>query len=178
MAHVCVVISYSWITGFARRRRHISSTCFRAAFASLPARSISKSFELWTAWTPSNPRSFRALWTLSPSGSVTPSRRRTSTRTRTISLLGLRMASAFLGLSRRGGDMEAEEGEPVGRPDERSAGPHLGLQQSLCDQGANRGERRAAGHAPQACRGDESLGGNRSSNETDHRPLGGREHLG
>src|SRR5207249_10282994 len=74
----------SWITGFARSRRHISSTSFRAARASFVWRSIRNSFELRTPWTPLNPRRPRALWTLSPSGSVTPFFSRISTRTWTI----------------------------------------------------------------------------------------------
>src|SRR6267378_3476180 len=64
----------------------MSSAPFRAAFASFVVRSIKKTFEVWTVRIPLNPRRVKALWTLSPSGSVTPFFRRTSTRTRTIPL--------------------------------------------------------------------------------------------
>src|SRR5207244_7326421 len=78
--YLSIAIAYSWITGFARSRRHISSTSFRAARASLVWRSIRNSFELRTPWTPLNPRRPRAVWTLPLSGPVSPCFGRISAR--------------------------------------------------------------------------------------------------
>src|SRR6059036_3541222 len=90
LGYFSIAIAYSWITGFAKSRRHIFSTSFRAARASFVWRSMRNSFELRTPWTPLNPRRLRALWTLSPSGSVTPFFSRISTRTWTISMPSVR----------------------------------------------------------------------------------------
>src|SRR5207253_6828501 len=92
---------------------------------------IRKSFALWTPPIPLNPRSVRAFWTLSPSGSVTPFRKWTSTRTRTMGLTAAGIRSGHLGLSRSRPDMWPEEAQPRGGSEHRVARLDLRLEESL-----------------------------------------------
>src|SRR3972149_11458768 len=100
---------------------------------------MTKSFALRTPRTPEKPRSLRAFWTLSPSGSVTPFFRCTSTRTRTIRSPAHGMGATLLGLSRHvPGQVRPERLKGRGRADDHIAAIEGFLREAVCDELAER----------------------------------------
>src|SRR5581483_9334936 len=71
-----------WMTGFTRRRLHISSTCALASVSLAASTSRLNAWTDFTALTPLKPRSSSAFLVFAPSGSATPgfSSMRTSAR--------------------------------------------------------------------------------------------------
>src|SRR5262249_11061417 len=74
-------IAYSSVTGLARSRLHIASTCWRTWIGSVSVSSIAITLPWRTSPTPPKPRAARALPIALPCGSRTPGLNVTCTRT-------------------------------------------------------------------------------------------------
>src|SRR5436309_16077432 len=98
-----------------------------------------KSFELRTLRTPLNPSRLRALWTFSPSGSVTPFFSRTSTRTWTIPMRPrCGKGSVLLALFGNGPEVISEKDEPRRRSDDHAAVVPVEVDEAFGDKRTDR----------------------------------------
>src|SRR5436309_6743771 len=135
-----------------------------------------KSFELRTLRTPLNPSRLRALWTFSPSGSVTPFFSRTSTRTWTIPMRPrCGKGSVLLALFGNGPEVISEEGEPRRRSDDHGAVVPVEFDQAFGRKRTDRAEHGATGEPLGGDRGHEPIVPNWAVKRESNRTLRGRE---